>query len=647
MSRITAALFCGLLLCCAPAAQAAEDPAAAFAALPFIDAPRISPDGLRLAALVAMQEQQLLAVLPVEGEGEPVFVRIGENEALLDWQWVNDAWLVMRLAGSVSIQGDLWRVTRAYGVRAADGKVVSLAKKDDGQNGAGLLWIASDGSPRILMAVQQSLYSSDEKYYPEVFEVDVSSGKRTSRVKPRMGVMDWYADSDGFVRMGIGYRDLSRTAQVYYRPPGGTFRTIDTANARKDESLMDLPALFLSEPGRALAFSSASGFIALHEFNLDTRELGPEVFSVPGYDIDSLVTDPTGKELLGVRYTDTRARTEWFEPVMSKAQRDLDAAFGPDGAAQIVSISGDGQRLVVHAGSGSDPGAYYVMNLGSRSLSRIGRVYPGLQDFDLAQVRTLRYPARDGLSIEAVLTLPAGREARGLPLIVMPHGGPAARDAESFDWWAQFLAHLGYAVIQPNYRGSSGYGEAFSASGEGQWGLAMQDDLLDAVDHLAAEGVADPGRVCIVGGSYGGYAALRALERDGLRWRCGISFAGVSDLAQMVRENASYLNAGALRDRQRQRSPDYDAVSPLHGAARFESPVLLVHGRRDLTVRFTHSSAMARALQSAGKPHRYVELPQGDHHLRRREDRLMLLREVAAFLSEHNPAGAPQATAHP
>lgn len=637
MRRVFAAMLCGLLLCPFPA-HAAGDAAEAFAALPFLEDPRISPDGTRFASLLSAQGRQMLAILDFDAV-DPTVVAIGDNDDLMDWRWVNDEWLVMRLAASINIQGDPWRITRAYGVRASDGKVVSLARDEDAQMGADILWIARDGSPRIMMAVQQSFFSSDEKFYPAVFEVDVSTGKRASRVKPRTGVVEWFTDSDGVVRVGIGYRDLSRTMQVLYREPGGNFRVIDRANAKKGESIAPLPALFLQDTGKALAFSSHEGFDALYELDLQTQQLGAEVFAVPGYDIGGLVTDFSGTELLGVRYTDTRRRTRWLDPVMSKAQQDLDDALGPALQAHIISMSRDASRLIVHAGSASEPGTFYVMDRQRRSLARLGRVQPALQDFTLAPVRTVRYTARDGLPIEAVLTLPAGREPRGLPLLVMPHGGPSARDDESFDWWTQYLAHLGYAVMQPNYRGSSGYGEAFAARGEGQWGLAMQDDLVDALEYLAAEGIADPARACIIGASYGGYAALRAAQRDGARWRCSISFAGVSDLAAMLRQDSHYLNAGALRDQQKRNAPDFDAVSPIQGVEDFQAPVLLVHGRRDLTVHFSQSSTIARKLLAAGKDVRYVELPLGDHHLRRNEDRLTLLREITTFLEAHNPAG--------
>lgn len=640
-----AARLCILLSVCT-FARAGDSAAEAFAALPLIEAPRISPDGTRFASLLSMHGRQLLAVVNL-ADGSNKLVSIADTNELVDWEWVNDEWLIMRLAASQNVMGNTWRVRRAYGVRASDAKVVSLDRSGDGQDAADILWIARDGTPRVLLAIQQSLFSNEEKFFPEVFEVNISNGKRVSRAKARPGVMDWYADSNGVVRIGIGYRDLSRTAQLFYRDAQGqAFRLIDRAKLRKGESLPPVPALFLDEPGKALAYSSHSGYSSLYELDLETHALGQEVFSVPGYDIGDLVTDSSGRSLIGVRHTDQRERTTWLEPTMSKAQRDLDKALGPARHATIMSMSRDQRRLIVHAASPSDPGAYFLMDLDERSLSQIARVQPSLEPFTTGSVRTLHYPARDGLMIEAVLTLPPDQDPAALPLIVMPHGGPQVRDEEAFDWWAQYLAHKGYAVVQPNYRGSSGYGSDFLAKGDGEWGLAMQDDLLDVVDHLAKQGIADPARVCIMGGSYGGYAALRGAQRDGKRLRCAISFAGISDLVAMVQEDRHYLNAGLQRDAQMRRTPDLEAVSPIHGAADIEIPVLLVHGRRDLTVHFSQSANMARELSAAGKIVRHVELPQGDHHLRRAEDRLTFLREVGAFLDAHNPAGSPAGPQH-
>jgi dipeptidyl aminopeptidase/acylaminoacyl peptidase len=633
MRRAIAAM-CVLLLSCI-STRAAEPTLQAFAELPLMETPQISPDGTRYAALLSGGGRQMLAVMAFAG-GTPVSVEMTDSIELRHWQWVNDEWLIMTIAVTRPVAGAPWRVTRVYGVRAKDAKIFSLARDEDAQSSA-VLWIAKDGTPRILLGVQQALDPDEEKYYTEVFEVNVTNGKRISRVRPRTGVMDWYADADGTVRLGIGYRDLSRRIQVWYREKAGdVLHTIDSASVRKGEELNPIPALFLADPGKALAFSDHTGFNALYRLDLETQTLGEEVFSVPGYDIGALVTDPTGKELLGVKYSDTRPRMQWLDPVMSKAQRDLDSAVGPNRHAHIVSMSRDQRRLMVQASSASDPGSFYLMDLDKSSLREVARIRPRLSGAQLGAVRSLRYKARDGLEIEAVLTLPPGREARALPLIVMPHGGPQSRDEETFDYWSQYLATQGYAVIQPNFRGSTGYGNEFYARGDGQWGLAMQDDLLDAIDHLAAEGIADVNRVCVVGGSYGGYAAMRAAQRDGGRYRCAASFAGVSDLVASLQEDDSLLE-GFRRDDLKRKAPDPKAVSPINGVEQIAIPLLLVHGKKDMTVSYTQSATMAAKLAKAGKSVRHVELPEADHHLSRSADRLTFLQELTAFLKQHNP----------
>jgi dipeptidyl aminopeptidase/acylaminoacyl peptidase len=293
--------------------------------------------------------------------------------------------------------------------------------------------------------------------------------------------------------------------------------------------------------------------------------------------------------------------------------------------------------MIVLVGSPSEPGRWYVLDRVHEKMTPFAWVNDAIRQ-PLHPVRSFRYKARDGLEIHAILTLPKDRPSTALPLIVMPHGGPHMRDSEAWDWWAQFLADRGYAVVQPNYRGSTGFGEAFLKAGEGQWGLAMQDDLVDVVRHLAGEKLIDPARVCIAGGSYGGYAALRAAQRDSGVYRCAISFAGVSDLTRMLRYDRGYLGREEANDYWKGQTPDLTAVSPLQAAEQFSIPVLLVHGRQDGRVPHTQSKMLADRLAQLKKPHRYIEQPLGDHTLSREEDRVQLLTEMEAFLKQHNPA---------
>lgn len=333
-----------------------------------------------------------------------------------------------------------------------------------------------------------------------------------------------------------------------------------------------------------------------------------------------------------------RARVHWMDPVLADVQALIDKAVGTK-AAQIVSLSRDQRRMIIWVGDASQPGSYYFLDAGAGgNMQRFSFVNEAIKSERLSPVSVYRYKARDDLSIEAVLTLPEGRDAKNLPLILMPHGGPEARDAAEYDWWVQFLASRGYAVVQPNYRGSTGYGQAFQEAGDGQWGLKMQDDLNDAVADLAAKGTIDPKRVCIVGASYGGYAAMRGAQRDGGKFRCAISYAGVSDLNGMLNYDGGFLYSNSARAGWREAAPDLKSVSPVNHAANFSAPILIMHGKEDRRVPIAQSRRMVARLKGASKPVDYVEQPLGDHYFSREADRHQFLQVMEAFLAKHNPA---------
>lgn len=608
-----------------------------FAALPAMQAPVLSPNGRKVATRIARDGKQYLAVLDFDG-ARPVVMAVGETD-LNWWRWVNDGWLVVGIGNPVPIQGgeDMY-VRRAIGI-SADGKTINkLAFREAAQGADDVLWIARDGSPRILLAVQGSIYL-DRDFWPEVMEMDVSTGKGRRVVGPHEGVMSWYADANGTVRMGIGSSLDGRNTRLLYRDPGQrNFRTVDKANRRRREE-MTVPALFLPEPGRALAIADDDqGFGTLYELDLATLKLGKPVHAVKGFDIGGLRLDPTGSRATGVSVTGDWHRIDWLDPALAQVQAEIDKAIGTR-RATIVSMSANQMRLLVHLGSPDQAGAYYLYDREDGVMRHLAWLNESLKGTPFHPVRTIRYKARDGLEIAAVLTTPKGHSAgTKLPLIVMPHGGPFARDDESWDWWAQFLADRGYLVVQPNYRGSSGYGTAFAEKGEGQWGLAMQDDLNDAVDALAKLGLADPKRVCMVGGSYGGYAALRAAQRDGSRYRCAVAFAGVSDLPRLQRYDRRFLMSGVRSDWLRTQAPDLRSVSPINYAQDFTIPVLMVHGRKDTNVPVAHSREMAENLREAKKDVVYVEQREGDHNLSRQDDRVQFLEQLEAFLAKHNPA---------
>ncbi len=619
-----------------PAKKTAPAPldTAVFAEVPAVESPQLSPDGKLLAAKIAVGGTQYFAVIPLDGS-KPIV--IGLNEMDLNWwEWVNDEWLVVGVGQLTPVEGDKWYVSRAVSVSAKDGHFVNITNRDAGQDADDLIWTANDGSPRVLMASQTSIYSNEPGFWPQVEEVNIATGKRKLVMTGREGVFSWYADAQGIVRMGVGGTLDGRTRRVVYREDArSSFHVIDRAKGFREG--LTVPALFLNEPNKALVVSDdEQGYSALYELDLATMTRGKQLFASKGYDIGGLVSDGTGAGYLGVRVDEDRPAIRWTDPAMEAMQKAV-AATIKGGDARIISLNRDRSIAVVHAGGPSAPGAYFLYRQADGSMTRLstGNSTIGLKL--MHPVRTIRYKARDGLEISAVVTMPKGKSGR-LPLIVMPHGGPFARDTEEWDWWTQFLADRGYAVVQPNYRGSSGYGTAFTARGEGQWGLAMQDDLNDAVTALSDLGLIDPKRVCMVGASYGGYAALRAAQRDGKLYRCAVSFAGVSDLNRMIRYDSSFLGSQGRKDWLRAQAPDFRQISPLYHAEDFSIPVLLVHGKKDQVVPLNQSRVMVDRLKDAGKDVTYIEQPEADHHFSRGADRLEFLKALEAFLAKHNPA---------
>ena len=299
------------------------------------------------------------------------------------------------------------------------------------------------------------------------------------------------------------------------------------------------------------------------------------------------------------------------------------------------------QKVIVKVDGPFQPSAFYLLDRSTHKATKIATTYRELTQADLGQVKPYPYKARDGLDIPGYLTLPPGKQPKNLPVVIMPHGGPMARDSLGFDWWAQFLANRGYAVLQPNFRGSSGYGEKFLEAGYGQWGLKMQDDVTDGVKKLIADGIADPKRICIVGGSYGGYAALAGAAFTPDLYACAASWAGVSDLGEFLRTRSQDYGrdfamisswSHFIGDRYDD-SDKLDAASPAKNAARIKCPILLMHGTADSTVRINQSEIMRRALERAGKKVEFIEFEKETHYMETADTRIRVLQALEKFLA--------------
>ncbi len=337
---------------------------------------------------------------------------------------------------------------------------------------------------------------------------------------------------------------------------------------------------------------------------------------------------------------------QFFDPILQKYWDAVVRAYPGDRVTLATngyaSISDDRKKFLVSVDSPVEGPSFALVDIAKGTSDWLGGPYDDVLK-DLAAKTAISFKAADGLALSGYLTTPKGAPVEKLPLVVFPHGGPASRDEPGFDWWAQAMASRGYAVLQVNYRGSDGFGWDFQSAGFGQFGRKMQTDLSDGVRYLASQGKIDPKRVCIVGASYGGYAALAGATLDAPVYRCAVSVAGISDLHRMVRgdeiEDGSsarrywlrYLGATSLDD------PKVAGISPINHIDRVAIPILLIHGADDTRVPFEQSQLMFDALQRAGKPVELVKLNHEDHHLLVGDTRLQMLQATIDFLQKNNP----------
>ena len=648
-------VLAGTLLLAAPVGTRASQPAAAppapaparslpveaLAALPNLSSPVLSPDGWRIAAQVTVEGQSRIAVWDLRHREAPPRMLAHENYSLLWLRWAGPNRILIGVGMTALYSGLTLPVTRIIAMDVSGGNTWSVRMLQTGRGFVADTVIHVDPEGRYLLASSQP--STDQ--YPAVYRADLATGESEVVQRPQTGVWSWFADARGVVRLGIDYGE--RRIRFYYRNTAGEpLRRIDTRRYPQDDSTIDT-VRFIGTDRSIVVTDAVTGRFAVYNYDFATDTRGEAIFEHPTADVSSVLVADDGS-VQGVSYEDERPRIHWVNPDYRRVQATLDRAL-PGKLNLVIDSSADEQRLLVWSSAADDPGPYYVFDRAARRLEPFMSPYGGLIDRSFAPVRPISFRGRDASEIHGYLTLPPGREPRGLPLVLMPHGGPFARDSWTFDPWVQFLASRGYAVLQVNFRGSTGYGRAWVERGYGQLGTGMIDDLEDGVDWAVREGFVDARRVCVFGASYGGYVALWAPIRHPERYRCAASFAGISDLSAMVRYDARRFTATRYaRERRRQlrggEENDLGAVSPLRQIGRISVPLLVAHGERDTTVPTSQSRSLVRAL--AGRNIlESVFYPEAGHGFSRPQDSVDFLRRLEAFLARHNPATPPPAPA--
>ncbi len=503
-----------------------------------------------------------------------------------------------------------------HGIRERDGKYFGYF--------SGLTLDRSGQSGNLAMRTMQ----------PTLYEVDLKT-QNAQRIGQRLeanGRREWIIGADGKVSATLDY--LSRDGDWTIR------NRDDQRIASGNAPLGGIRLIGLGMTPGTLIYgeedASNEGVERWYEMPMTGGETSEVLADASLHDV---ILDPDSLQIVGYIQEGDAPSYKFINTYHQRVINGTMKAF-PGLSVHLKHWNDQFDRLIVMTEGPGDPQTWWLVDIKTGQAQDLGVSY-ALSSKDVAPMRMVRYQAGDGLDIQAVLTLPVDTPARNLPVIVLPHGGPRARDYPGFDWWAQALASRGYAVLQPNFRGSTGYGASFERAGHGEWGRKMQSDISEGLQYLVKEGIADPKRACIMGASYGGYAALAGVTMQQGIYRCAVAVAGVGDVAlwasTLIDERGSNPTIQRVLKAEVGTGRDLRTVSPINFVASANAPILLIHGKDDIVVPYVQSTNMAAALRKAGKPVELVTLEGEDHWLSRSTTRMAMLEAALRFVEQHNP----------
>ncbi len=607
----------------------------------------LSPDGTMLAYVSGNESKRVLVIQSTVQRQSPTLLNVGETK-LRELQWADDTHLIV-ITSTTALPAGLighrheWFTADVYDI-ASQSLHPILQDVDDSETIQKMNVLAGLPQSRIVdgktMLFVPGVYFPGQQSQLALFRLNLAS--HTTRMvsdKNDARAEDWLIDEKGQIAAQADYNENEQRWRLKLFRNGDTDTPIDVAAPIEGPEIEGL-----SEDGSGILVQVPRTEDTPSYETISLTDGSAAAWRHSDLHLTDVLQDPrTGRVIGGPRFTD-RSDYVLFDPHAEIVWRSVKAAFKTATNVDLVSRSDDWNKVVVLVFGPDNGDTYFFVDMTTHRADPLGSAYEGIDD--VAPEKWISYTAADGRDIHAYLTLALGHEPKNLPLIVLPHGGPHARDEPGFDWLSQALASRGYVVLQPQFRGSEGFGKDLLWAGFGEFGRKMQTDLSDGVRALAAQGLIDPKRVCIVGASYGGYAALAGATLDTGVYRCAVSLAGLSDLrAQLTywhwpRQKLDdrgerfwdrFLGVNDLND------PKLDAISPIKHVDKVSIPILLIHGRDDTVVPISQSEDMADALRKAGKPVEMVTLDGEDHWLSRSATRLQMLEATVKFLETNNP----------
>lgn len=620
---------------------------------------RLSPNGRRLAAVVPLSGRRNLAVIDVEKKTRNVITSFS-NLDVGAFYWVNNDRLCLQVADGQNVTGEFnYRGTICIdhdGENIRNFTKLGVANPDSTQGGYRTITpldLVHDSSGEIM--AQMTLRSRDSF---DVYRFNTLTGRYRLLTQDSPGdVRRWILDRDLAPRVAVSEPQIKSSGEtavqtVWYRDSEGS----KWEKLHETEMVGEL-AIKGSFIPLAFDYDNTTLYVAsnqggdkdvIYAYDTKARKLGEMLFRHPLVDLNrrqDLVFSHLQKKLLGLRYNAEMPSVAWIDPAMERLQRSIDAAM-PKTVNEISVPPETDARALVFAHSDVDPGTYYLLDRKKPAMEQLAKTREWLDPSLMAERRFFKYKARDGLEIPAWVTIPRGG-GKNLPLIVNIHGGPWVRAYSGIQWGrpdAQFFASRGYVVLEPEPRGSTGFGRKHYSSSFKQWGQAMQDDISDGALHLVEQGLVDKNRMCLHGGSYGGYATAMGLAKDPDLWKCGTPYVAVTDLSLMQNvpySDISYYSyflqtdfrklvgdSGADREM-------FEKYSPLQQAGRIKAPVLITMGSNDVRVPQVHGDRFVSALRSAGKKVEYVVYPGEGHGYNKDENVFDFYKRLEKFFAEN------------
>jgi len=602
---------------------------------PEIAAATLSPDGQYVAFLKPWSETRNIWV---KKTGDPFDaarrITAETKRPIPGFFWSRDSRLVLYVKDNDGDENyNVWAVDPAA-APAAGTEVPPSRNLTDAKGVRAMIYDVPKKMPDTIFV---GLNDRDEAWH-DLYRVTISTGKRELMRQNTDRIAAWMFDLEGRLRLALRTTDAGDTEILKVLPAG--FETVYTCNVFETAN----PERF-HQDGKRVYLQTNKGepdLIRLILFDPETRrEESVESDPLGRVDFGLAFFSEATDALVATAYEDDRTRIYFRDKAWEQDYRFLESQF-PGKEINPVSLTADDRLWLIAASSDTDPGEVHLFDRSSRKLTLQYKVRERIPREHMAAMKPVRYRSSDGLEIPAFLTMPKGAPARGLPAIVLPHGGPWARDEWGFDNLAQFLANRGYAVLQPNFRGSTGYGKKFLNAGNRQWGDRMQDDLTWGVKYLVGQGIADPRRVGIMGGSYGGYATLAGVAFTPDLYAAAVSIVGPSSLITLLDSIPAYWESFRIVFHERMGNPNTPEgkaqlirQSPLHSAPKIRTPLLVAQGANDPRVKKAESEQIVVALRDHGFPVEYILAPDEGHGFARPVNSMALWAASERFFAKH------------